>query len=76
MSGAAQPRRFSCSSREILAKDLKDAAIIHIGRGNAADASFTHVVRLVTDPKIRRLVRRKFAETTGVPAGTQVTAAS
>jgi vitamin B12/bleomycin/antimicrobial peptide transport system ATP-binding/permease protein len=61
---------------EIFSKDLKDAAIIHIGRGNAADPSFTRVVRLVKDPKTRRLFRRKFAETTGVPPAMQVTAAS
>jgi vitamin B12/bleomycin/antimicrobial peptide transport system ATP-binding/permease protein len=61
---------------EIFSRDLKDAAIIHIGRGNAADPSFTRIVRLVKDPKTRRLVRRKFAETTGVPPGMPVTAAS
>ena len=61
---------------EIFAKDLKDAAIIHIGRSKTADPSFTRVVRLVKDPKMRRLVRRKFAETTGVPPEMQVTAAS
>jgi vitamin B12/bleomycin/antimicrobial peptide transport system ATP-binding/permease protein len=61
---------------EIFSRDLKDAAIIHIGRGNAVDPSFTRIVRLVKDPKTRRLVRRKFAETTGVPPGMPVTAAS
>jgi putative ATP-binding cassette transporter len=61
---------------EIFSKDLKDAAIIHIGGGNAADPSFTRVVRLVKDPKLRRLFRQKFAETTGLPPGMQVTAAS
>ena len=61
---------------EIFSRDLKDAAIIHIGRNDTADASFTHVVRLVKDPTIRRLVRRKFAEATGLPPGTQVTAGS
>jgi ABC-type uncharacterized transport system fused permease/ATPase subunit len=61
---------------EIFATDLKDAAIIHIGRGNAAAPSFTRVVRLVNDPKTRRLSRRKFAETTAVPPAMPVTAAS
>ena len=61
---------------EIFSRDLKDAAIIHIGRGNAADPSFTHFLHLIKDPKIRRLVREKPAETTGLPPGMQVTAAT
>jgi putative ATP-binding cassette transporter len=61
---------------DIFSKDLKDATIIHIGGGNAADPSFTHVVRLVMDPKIRRMFRQKFAETAGLPPGMHVTAAS
>jgi putative ATP-binding cassette transporter len=61
---------------EIFSKDLKEAAIIHIGRGSAADASFTRVVRLVKDSKIRRLVRQKFTETTTLRSGMQVTATS
>ena len=44
---------------EIFSKDLKDAAIIHIGRGNAADPSFTRFLHLIKDPEIRRLVRRE-----------------
>ena len=60
---------------EIFSRDLKDAAIIHIGRGNAADPSFTRVVRVVKDPKIRRMVRQKPGETTGVQPGMHVTAA-
>jgi putative ATP-binding cassette transporter len=61
---------------EIFSNDLKDAAIVHIGRSRAADPSFTRVVRLVNDPKMRRLVRRKFAETTGVQSEMPVTTAS
>ena len=61
---------------EILFNDLKDAAIIHIGRGNAADPSFTHFLRLIQDPDIRKLVREEPAETTGLPPPMQVTAAS
>ena len=61
---------------EIFAKDLKDVAIIHIGRSNAADSSFTRVVHLVKDPKMRRLFRRKFDETTGMPSAMPVIAAS
>jgi len=61
---------------EIFSKDLNDAAIVHIGRSSAADASFTHVVRVVKDPNIRRLVRPKSVETAGLPTGTHATAAS
>jgi putative ATP-binding cassette transporter len=57
---------------EILSKDLKDAAIVHIGRGNAADPAFTRMLHLINDPKIRRLVRQKPAETAGLPQGMQV----
>ena len=58
---------------DILSRDLKDAAIIHIGRGNAAEPSFTHFLHLIKDPESRRLVREKPAETTGFP-GMPVTA--
>jgi len=61
---------------EIFSKDLKDAAIIHIGRGNAADPTFTRFLHLIKDPKIRRLVRPKPAETAGLPPGMQVAASS
>jgi putative ATP-binding cassette transporter len=61
---------------EILSHDLKDAAIVHIGRGSAADPSFTRSIRVVTDPGKRRLVRQKRAETTGLPPGMPAAAAS
>lgn len=61
---------------EILSKDLEDAAIVHIGRSSAADPSFTRVIRVVTDPGRRRLVRHKPAETTGLPPAMPATAAS
>jgi putative ATP-binding cassette transporter len=61
---------------EILFNDLKDAAVIHIGRGNAADPSFTHLLRLIQDPEIRKLVREEPAEPTGLPPAMQVTAVS
>jgi putative ATP-binding cassette transporter len=60
----------------ILFEDLNDAAIIHIGRGNVADPSFTHLLRLVKDPDIRRLVREKPAETVGLPPAAQVVTGS
>jgi putative ATP-binding cassette transporter len=66
----------SIRALEIFSKDLKDATIIHIGRGNAADPTFTRVLHLIKDPKIRRLVRQKPAETAGLPAGTQVATSS
>jgi ABC-type uncharacterized transport system fused permease/ATPase subunit len=68
-------RETRARALEIFDKDLKDAAIINIGRGNAADPSFTRVLHLVKDPKLRRLVRQKPAETSGSPPG-MVAAAS
>src|SRR4030095_15645068 len=61
---------------EIFSKDLKDASIIHIGRRHAAHATFTRVLHLIQDPKIRRLVRQKSAETAGLPPGMQVATSS
>jgi putative ATP-binding cassette transporter len=61
---------------EIFATDLEDAAIVHIGRGDAADPSFTHVLRIVKDPGVRRMSRPKPAETTGVPPRLHPVAAS
>ena len=43
-------------------------------RGNVADPSFTHLLRLVKDPDIRRLVRERPAETVGLPPAAQVVA--
>jgi putative ATP-binding cassette transporter len=61
---------------EIFSRDLKDAAIIHIGGSNEVDPTFTRVLHLVKDPKVRRLVRRKPADTKGLPAGMQVAGGS
>jgi putative ATP-binding cassette transporter len=61
---------------EIFSKDLKGAAVIHIGRGNAADPTFTRVLHLIQDPRIHRLVRPKPAEAAGLPPGMQVAASS
>jgi putative ATP-binding cassette transporter len=61
---------------EIFSKDLKDTAVIHIGRGSAADPTFTRILHLVNDPRIHRLVRPKPAETAGLPPGMQVAASS
>ena len=54
---------------EILSRDLKDAAIIHIGRGKRAGPTFTRFFHLIKDPEIRRLVREKPAETPGLHPG-------
>jgi vitamin B12/bleomycin/antimicrobial peptide transport system ATP-binding/permease protein len=48
---------------DIFAKDLKDTAVIHIGRAQAAGSEFTRVLHLVKDPTIHRLVRHKAAST-------------
>jgi vitamin B12/bleomycin/antimicrobial peptide transport system ATP-binding/permease protein len=42
----------------VLGKDLKDSAIIHIGRQTANDKTFKRVVHLVKDPTVRRLPRK------------------
>lgn len=44
---------------EVFSQDLKNSAILHIGRGNAADPSFTRLVRVVKHPGIRSLARRE-----------------
>ncbi|HEX6006190.1 MAG TPA: ATP-binding cassette domain-containing protein, partial [Burkholderiales bacterium] len=61
---------------EIFSKDLKEAAIIHIGRGSATHPTFTRLLHLIKDPRIRRLVRHKPAETAGYPPAMQVAAGS
>lgn len=61
---------------EIFSSDLKDAAIIHIGRGNAADPTFTQVLHLIQDPKIRRLVRQKPAESADLRPGMRAATSS
>ena len=58
---------------DILSRDLKDAAIIHIGRGKRVGPTFTRFIHLINDPESRRLVREKPADLfpgTPVAAGT------
>jgi putative ATP-binding cassette transporter len=44
---------------DILAKQLKHSAVIHIGRQTAADdRTFQRVVHLIRDPTVRQLVRK------------------
>ena len=71
MDGKTRSRAF-----EIFASDLKDSAIVHIGRADAADPSFTRRVRIVKDPKIRRMVRARLADATSSLPGTHAAAAS
>ena len=61
---------------DIFGNELKDAAIVHIGRGDAADASFTHLLHIGRDPGIRRMVRQKSAEASRLPSGMAAAAAS
>jgi vitamin B12/bleomycin/antimicrobial peptide transport system ATP-binding/permease protein len=44
---------------DIFSTDLKDTAVIHIGRGTASDPTFKHFLHLIKDPTIRRLVRQR-----------------
>jgi putative ATP-binding cassette transporter len=45
----------------IFAKDLKDTAVIHIGRAQGRDSMFSRVLHLIKDPTIHRLVRQRAA---------------
>jgi vitamin B12/bleomycin/antimicrobial peptide transport system ATP-binding/permease protein len=71
IDGETRARAF-----EIFSRDLKDAGILHIGRGSAADPSFTRLLHIVKDPEMRRLVREKPAATTRPPPGMHAAAAS
>jgi vitamin B12/bleomycin/antimicrobial peptide transport system ATP-binding/permease protein len=44
--------------QDVLAKDLKHSAVIHIGRENANDRTFERVLHLIKDPTVRRLPRK------------------
>jgi vitamin B12/bleomycin/antimicrobial peptide transport system ATP-binding/permease protein len=43
---------------DVIAKELKDSTVIHIGRQTANDTTFKRVVHLIKDPTIRRLPRK------------------
>jgi putative ATP-binding cassette transporter len=43
---------------DVLARELKDSAVIHIGRQTANDKTFKRVLHLVKDPTVRRLPRK------------------
>ncbi|HKU87908.1 MAG TPA: ABC transporter ATP-binding protein/permease [Casimicrobiaceae bacterium] len=46
---------------EIFSTDLTDAAIVYIGRGDAAEPSFAKLLHIGRDPRDRRMVRQKSA---------------
>lgn len=45
--------------QDILAKELKHSAVIHIGRPLADDRTFERVVHLIKDPTVRPLARKE-----------------
>jgi putative ATP-binding cassette transporter len=71
IDGETRARAF-----DIFSTDLRNAAIVHIGRGDAADPSFTRLIRIVKDPSIRRMTRPKRAETMDSPPRLHTVAAS
>jgi putative ATP-binding cassette transporter len=44
---------------DVLAKRMKDSAIVHIGRQLPHDKAFPHVLHLINDTTVRKLPRRK-----------------
>jgi vitamin B12/bleomycin/antimicrobial peptide transport system ATP-binding/permease protein len=56
---------------DIFARDLKETAVIHIGRARANDPMFARILHLIKDPSIRRLVRHKAASMRAPPPGMQ-----
>jgi vitamin B12/bleomycin/antimicrobial peptide transport system ATP-binding/permease protein len=52
---------------DIFSKELKDTAVIHIGRATGSDALFTRVLHLIKDPTSRRLVREKAGDARASP---------
>jgi putative ATP-binding cassette transporter len=47
---------------DVFATELKDAAVVYIGRGDAADASFAHRLHIGRDAGMCRMVRQKSAD--------------
>ena len=56
---------------DIFSNDLKDSAVIHIGRGYANDPTFKHFLHLIKNPKVRRLVRQEQADIGNLAPGMQ-----
>ena len=61
---------------DVFSKDLKDTAIIHIGRTDGRDPAFTRVLHLIKDPMTRRLVRQKAQERRAPRPGIQAAISS
>ena len=61
---------------DIFSTDLKDTAVIHIGRGNASDPTSKHFLHLIKDPTIRRLVRQRPPAIPGLAPAIQGTTGS
>ena len=61
---------------EIFSTELKDSAVVYIGRGDATDPSFTHLLHIGRDPRDRRMVRQKSAEAAGMTSAMEVATAS
>jgi putative ATP-binding cassette transporter len=43
---------------DVIAKELQDSTVIHIGRQVANDTTFKRIVHLIKDPTVRRLPRK------------------
>jgi len=54
---------------DVLAKELKDAAILYIGRTETGGHAFPRVLHLIKDAAMRRLVRRKSPDMSAPHAG-------
>jgi putative ATP-binding cassette transporter len=61
---------------DIFSKDLKDTAVIHIGRTDGSDPVFARVLHLIKDPTTRRLVRQKASERRAPVSGIQTAISS
>ena len=51
---------------DLFSTELEEAAVVYIGRGDAADASFTRLLHIARDPGDRRMIRPKSAEAMGL----------
>ena len=48
--------------RDVFGREVKDAAIIYIGRNEASDPAFSRVLHLIKEPTVRRLVRHQASD--------------
>jgi putative ATP-binding cassette transporter len=61
---------------DIFATDLKETAVIYIGRTAATDHAFPRVLHLIKDAAMRRLVRHKARDIPTLPHGIQTAVSS